>query len=351
MYKEYVCLKLRDYISIFNTQATVRRDLSHQNVMQSNTARIVEQMNYEDVEPYLLSYFIISLHERSNLVKEAPRDKKLYVIEKVFKGTEETFKNFLRALEDSQDDCNHQLMIHLQQAQQEGGQSTPMCLSEMLHTLSCSMQSELVFGETPIQSPVIWMNAKTKPSSNIPSRNRLPHHCTTEQERPLSTASPNYQTSPLSINSAPDSQDDSWVVVHAEASNITYSTNLALLMEYICNKLKEALAGTKCVQQIHSNVSIPVKLAKAVYLEADPNRATQATRAADTQIQQSYKLLMKILEQLKEPSYPDINIDLNPILKRIGHSPDKVILSNYNIEGLILAVEELNQKTRLCLIL
>ena len=56
-------------------QATVTRDLPHQNVMQSNTARIVEQMNYDDVVPYLLTYFILSYPEHNNLSKAKDQEK------------------------------------------------------------------------------------------------------------------------------------------------------------------------------------------------------------------------------------------------------------------------------------
>ena len=79
--------------------------------MQSSKARIIEQMNYEDVEPHLESCYIISSDERKNLIKEVPKDQTLYVIEKVIRGTEETFKNFLKALEESKDDCNYKLLF------------------------------------------------------------------------------------------------------------------------------------------------------------------------------------------------------------------------------------------------
>ena len=330
-------------------QATVTRDLPHQNVMQSNTARIIEQMNYDDVVPYLLTYFILSYPEHNNLSKAKDQEKILYVIEKVHKGTDDTFKNFLKALQDAKDNCNNQLMIHLQQAYNEGGQSTPLYQSEMLNTINSSTEMELVFGgDTPIQSPVIFTN-RYEPSSYNPIRNGSPDHYTTEQQIP--TTSPNVQTSPLTINNTSDSQDNSWVMVHGQTNNITYYKNLTLLMEYISDKLKEALEGTNCVRQIRRNVSVPLKVVKTVYLAANPNRATDATRAADNQIQELYKTLMDILEQLQDSKYPDINIDLNPILRTIGYSPDIVMLSECNMENLILAVDKLKQPTSLCVIL
>ena len=318
--------------------------------MQRNTARIVEKMNYKDVEPHLLSCFILTYYEWTDIVKEQYRDRKLYIIDKVFKGTEETFENFLKALEKSQNSSNRQLMIHLRQDLEEEQQSMPLSHAEMLNTISSSMENELVFGETPTQSPVTWLNGRFEPSSYTAVHHRLSHQGTTQQEQP-SVVSRNSPTSPLSINGAPDPQDSSWVIIQTLTNNIPYSKNLVLLMEYICKKLMEALEGTNCVQQIQTSIMTPVKLAKVVYLEADRNRATRATRAADNQIRESYKLLLKILQQLQEPGYPDIRIDLNPILNSIGYSPDIPILSECNIEGLILAVDELNQKTRLCLIL
>ena len=336
-------------ISSSDTQATVKRDLPHQNVMQSNTAVIVEQMNYDDVLPHLLTYYILSYPEHNNLESEKPQNKKLYVIEKVHKGTEETFKNFLKALQEAKDDSNNKLMIYLQQAYDEGGQSTPLCQSEMLNTLNSSTETELVFGgDTPIQSPVTCIN-NFEPSSYNPVHNGLPHHYTTVQQIP--TASPNIHTSPLSINNALDLQDNSWVIVHAQTNNVTYYKNLVLLMEYISDKLKEALEGTRCVRQIHRSISVPVKVVKAIYLPANPIRATDVTRAADDQVRELYKTLMDILKQLQEPGYPDINIDLNPILRRIGYSPEIVMLGDCNMESLILAIEKLKQATNLCVIL
>lgn len=331
------------------TQATVRRDLPHQNVMQSNTAIIVEQMNYDDILPHLLTYFILSYPEHNNLESEKPQKKKLYVIEKVHKGTDETFKNFLKALQEAKDDSNNQLMTLLQQAYDEGGQSTSLCQPEMLNTLHGSRETELVFGgDTPIQSPTTCNN-NFEPSSYNPVHNGLPHHHTTVPQMP--TASPNVQTSPLTINNAIDLQDNSWVIVHTQANDITYYKNLVLLMEYISDKLKEALEGIKCVRQIKRNISIPLDVVKAVYLAADPNTETDATRAADNQLRELYKTLMHILEKLQERGYYDIRIDLNPILRRIGYSPEIVMLNDCNMESLILAVEKLKQTTSFCVIL
>jgi len=89
--------------------------------MQSNTAKILKEMNYEEVESHLLSHFIISFDERKDLAKETSRDQKMYIIDKVIKGTEETFCNFLKALEESEDESNHNLMTDLQHAHQAKG--------------------------------------------------------------------------------------------------------------------------------------------------------------------------------------------------------------------------------------
>ena len=315
-------------------------------------------MNYEDVEPHLISYFIISFEERRKLIKKTSEDQKWYVIEKVSKGTDETFHNFLKALQESQDDANHELMIHLQQANAKTGQSTPWCQSEMLNTLSNSMQNELVFGEIPIQSPLTLKNSKTKPSSSYTSTHTLHSELpNTEQNEPLFTASPNlpaesqnFQTPPPPL-SASDPQED-WVIVCAH-TDITYCKNLTLLMEYICDKVIESLTGSdsESVQQIHDNISVSVKLAKAVYLAADPKIVTPETRAADEQIQCSYKLLMTILHKLQKTNHSGINIDLDPILQRIGYPTDKAVLTECSVERLIIAVEKLNQPKRLCVIL
>ena len=301
-------------------------------------------MNYEDVEPHLESCYIISSDEQKNLIKEVPKDQKLYVIEKVIKGTEVTFKNFLKALEESQDDCNHKLMIHLQQALHDEAQSMPLCHSEMLNTPSNS---------TPTQSTA--SHSKTEPSPSIStasSRDDMPNQCMTEQEEPLSAASANFQALQLPMNGTLDLQDDNWVIVNPE-TNITYSKNLALVMEYIYDELKESLSETSCVQLI-DNRSTPIKLVKEVYLAADPETATHTTRAADEQIQQSYELLLKSLCKLQCFNYPVISIDLKPILEKIDYSPNKSTLRKCSIEGLIEAVEKLNhpsEKTSHCLII
>ena len=323
--------------------------------MQSNTAKILEQMNYEEVEPYLISYFIISFEERRKLMKQTPQDQKWYVIEKVSKGTDETFHNFLKALQESQDDANHELMIHLQQANGKTGQSTPWCQSEMLNTLSNSMQNELVFGEIPIPSSLTLKNCKTERSSSYTSTHTV--HSGLPNTEPLITASPNlpaesqnFPTPPPPL-SASDPQED-WVIVYAH-TDITYFKNLTLLMEYICDKVMKSLTGSdsKSVQQIHDNISVSVKLAKAVYLAADPKTATSETRAADEQIRCSYNLLMTILHRLQKTSHSGINIDLDPILQRIGYSTDKAVLTECSVENLIIAVEELKQPKTPCVIL
>ena len=318
-------------------------------------------MNYEEVEPHLISYFILSFEERRKLIKETLQNQIWYVIEKVSKGTEDTFHNFLKALEDSQDDANHKLMIHLQQARHKTGPPTPWCQSEMLNTISSSMENELVLGETPIQSPLTLKNSKFEPSSYTLKHDGLPNLCRTEQNEPLPTASPdlpielqNFQNppTPSSINSASDPQQN-WVIVHTH-TDITYCKNLTLLMEYICKKVAECLTGTNSVQQLYHNISAPVKLAKAVYLAADPKTATSETRAADEQIRCSYKLLMTTLHKLQDTRHPGINIDLEPILQEIGYSDDKVVMTECSVECLIKAVEKLNQTpgpTSLCVIL
>ena len=303
-------------------------------------------MNYEEVEPHLISYFILSFDERRKLIKETHQNQIWYVIEKVSKGTEETFYNFLKALEESQDDANHELMIHLQQDCCKTGLLTPMCQSEMLHTISCSMDNELVLGETPIQSPLTLKNSKIKPSSyTLKLHEGLLNQCRTEQNEPLPTASPDLPATQPQENG---------VIVHAH-TDITHCKNLTLLMEYICEKVAESLIGTKSVQKLYDNIvgiSVSIKLAKAVYSAADPKTATLETRAADEQIRYSYKLLMTILHKLKHTRHPGINIDLEPMLQGIGYSNDKVVLTECSVECLIKAVEKLNQRpTRLCVIL
>ena len=311
-------------------------------------------MNYEEVEPHLISYFILSFDERRKLMKETTRNQIWYVIERVSRGTEETFYNFLKALEESQDDANHKLMIHLQQDCAKTGLSTPLCQSEMLSTNSNSMENELVLGEKPIQSPVTLKNTKIEPSSyTLKLHHGLLNQRRTEQNEPLPTASPdspvelqNIQTppTPSSIDSAPDSQEN-WVIVHAHA-DITYYKNLTLLMEYVCDKVAESLTGTKSVQQLFDNIvniGVSVKLAKAVYLAADPKTATDETRAAEQQIRCSYKLLMTTLHKLQDTRHPCINIDLEPILQEIGYPNDEAVYTECSVECLIKVVEKLNQ--------
>ena len=322
-------------------QATVRRDSPHQNVMQTNTVRILREMNYEEVEPHLISYFIISFDERRDLTKETSRDQKMFIIDKVIKGTEETFHNFLRALEDSEDESNRNLMIHLQHAHQIKGRTTPWCESEMLNTLSSLTQDELVLRETPILTRT---NSKSSYSSTHSFHSGVQYQSKTEQERTRSTTT-----------SQSDSQDDTWVLVYSQ-TNITYSKNLTLVMEYICDKMIDTLTETSSAQSIFTevhNISLSIKLSKNVYLAADPETATGVTRAADDQVRQSHKLLMKILHKLQHTSHPRISIDLDPILQKIDYSPDKIILSECSIEGLIQAVKKLNQPTthRQCVIL
>ena len=294
-------------------------------------------MNYEEVEPHLISHFILSFEERRKLTKETLQDQKWYVIEKMNKGTEEMFHSFLKALEESQDAANHELKIYLQQAHCKTEKLSPMYLSEMLHTLSNSMPNELVFGEMPIQSPV-WKNCKVEPSSYISTNSELPNQRKTEQTEPLSTASPNLPAESqnlsvpplLSINNTSDPQDN-WVIVYAQ-TDLTYRKNLVLLMEYICDKVTESLTGTNSVQQIYNNMNVSIKLAKAVYLAADPKTETSETRAADEQLRCSHKQLIKFLQDIR---YSGINIDLDPILQRIDYSTDTAVLTECSIEPLI----------------
>ena len=259
----------------------------------------MEEMNYEEAEPYLVTYDIITLDERRKLYKEKSQDQIWYVIEKVSKGTKEAFYNFLKALEESKDDANHELMIHLQ------GQSTPLCQSEMLNTPDPS--PPLRINDTASDAEVDW----------------------------------------VVVHAPPDEEVD-WVVVHAQ-TDIKYNKNLALLMEHICNKITGFLTGTTYAQQIYECLIVPIKLAKEVYSQVDPQtEATCTMTAADEQIRCSYKLLMEILQK---KSNSGINIDLHPILQEIGYSNDEAVLTDCSIECLIIAVEKLNQTRRQCDIL
>ena len=310
-------------------QATIRRDSSFHNVMQSNTAKILKEMNYEEVESYLLSYFIISFDERKDLANKPSRDQKMYIINKVIKGTEETFCSFLKALEESEDESNHNLMTHLQHDHQAKGRITPWCESEMLNTFSSSsMQDELVFGE----SPLTLTSSKTSHSSLYSLHSGTLNQSKMEPERARSIAS---------------SEDHSWTMVYPYA-NITYSKNLTLVMEYICVKIMDSLTETNSVKPIFTdlrNISLSIKLPKKVYLAADPETVTDVTRAADDQIRQSYKLLIKALQKLQSTNH-NIHINLNQILQTINYSSDKITLSECNIESLIQAVDNLNQASR-----
>ena len=60
----------------------------------------------------------------------------MYIIDKVIKGTEKTFCNFLKALEESEDESNHNLMTDLQHHHQAKGRMTHCCKSKMPNTLS-----------------------------------------------------------------------------------------------------------------------------------------------------------------------------------------------------------------------
>jgi len=198
----------------------------------------------------------------------------------------------------------------------------------MLNTLSSSLiQDELVFGE----SPLTRNSSKTSYSSIYSLHSGTLNQSKMEQERARSIAS---------------SEDYSWTMVYPHA-NITYSKNLSFVMEYICAKIMDSLTETNSVKpifaEIHS-ISLSIKLPKEVYLAADPETVTKATKAADDQIRQSYKLLIKALQKLQSTNH-NINIDLNQILQTINYSSDKITLSECNIESLIQAVDNLNQAT------
>ena len=266
--------------------------------MQSNTVKILQQLNYEPIEAHLLTYMIISFDDRKDIASKNRKEQKLYIIEKVIKGTEETFRNFLKALEECEDDSNHELMLHLKQHQTEE-EPSPMSQPEMPSTPCGSMTDELVFGEMSFQPQYSFIRSNSRSGSQASIQQ--PNQSNTKTT--LSTESLNFQRPSLSMNTVPEGQNilesssDSWVVVYPQ-TNIIYCKHLTLIMEYICDKVIETLMGTKCVQptltQIH-NISVSIKLPKEVYLAADPNTVTPATRAADEQIKQPYNNLIKIL--------------------------------------------------------
>ena len=293
-------------------------------------------MNYEEAEPYLVTYDIITLDERRKLYKEKSQDQIWYVIEKVSKGTKEAFYNFLKALEESKDDANHELMIHLQ------GQSTPLCQSEMLNTPDNSIQNELVFGMSPTGCITPSSHTSTSPISLSPQNFQSP-----SPPLRINDIASDAEVDWVVVHALPDEEVD-WVVVHAQ-TDVKYNKNLALLMEHICNKITGFLTGTTYAQQIYECLIVPIKLAKEVYSQVDSQtEATCTTTAADEQIRCSYKLLMEILQK---KSNSGINIDLHPILQEIGYSNDEAVLTDCSIECLIIAVEKLNQTRRQCDIL
>ena len=315
--------------------------------MQSNTVTILKQLNYEPIEGHLLSYHIISFDDRKDLTNKTCKDQKLYII---IKGTEETFHNFLKALEECEDDSNYELMFHLQDQMKE--ELPLLCQSEPLNTPCESFTDELVFGETPFPAQSSLKRHCSRSESKASSlHNGLPNQYKTKMEKLMpSTETVNFQRPSLPTNAVSDALElstDSWVDVCPQ-TNITYSKNLTLVMEYICDKVIESLTGTNCVQSTFTllhNVSVSIKLPKEVYLAADPKTITPATRAADEQIKQPYKDLVKILQKLQGTSHPRININLDPILKNIHYSPNKIIVSDCSIDYLIQAVKKLNQTT------
>ena len=327
--------------------------------MQRNTAKIVKQLNYEAVEVHLLSYNIISFDERRDLTNKTTQELKLFVIEKVIKGTEETFNNFLKALQECDDDVNYQLMLHIQQNHKKEDVSPKehYCISESLNTPCGSMTDELVFGEMSFQPQFsLQGNNKTETSCNkkYALHNGQPNQHKTETARPVPTIPK------LPVDTTPDLQNilelsDSWVIVCSRTS-ITCYKNLSLVMAHICDNLIESLAGTNCVQstctQLNS-VNISIKLLKEIYSAADPKTETPTTQAADIQIKQSYKELVKILQKLQNKSHPRININLDPVLKKIHYTPSQVLSSDHSIEGLVHVVNKLNNGNTqwLCVIL
>ena len=339
-------------ISMYCIQATVRRQ--HSYVMQSNTVTILRQMNYEPVEAHLLSYHIISYDDRKDLTNKTCKDQKLYIIEKVIKGTEEMFHNFLKALEECEDDSNHELMVHLRQDKAKE-EPQPLCQSETLNTPFGSPIDELVLGEMSLPAQSSLKRRCSRSETSVPSKhplhNGLPNQYKTKMEKlTLSTETLHCQRPSMPMNAVSDTLElssDSWVDVCPQ-TNITYYKNLTLVMEYICDKVIESLTGTNCVQSTFTplhNVKISIDLPKEVYLAADPKTITPATRAADEQIKQPYKDLVKILQKLQGTSYPRININLDPVLKRIHYSPNKIMVTEYSIDYLIQAVKKLNQAT------
>ena len=102
--------------------------------MQNNTATILKQLNYEAIEAHLITYFIISFDERKDLTSKTSREIKLFVIEKVVKGNEETFNNFLKALEECEDVSNHQLMLKIHK-RRIGSNRTLASTRSLEHTL------------------------------------------------------------------------------------------------------------------------------------------------------------------------------------------------------------------------
>lgn len=305
-------------------------------------------MNYEPMEAHLLSYYIISYDDRKDLTNKTCKDQKLHVIEKVIKGTEETFCNFLKALEECEDDSNYDLMLHLQDQREE--ELPPLCKSETLNTPPCgSLTDELVFGEMSFQPQSSVKQQCSRNKTKASSKHPL-HNGQYKERLTLSTEALDFQRPSLPMNAVSNALElssDSWVDVCPQ-TNITYSKNLTLMMEYICDKVIESLTGTNCVQPTFTllhNVRVSIKLPKEVYLAADPKTITPATRAADEQIKKPYKDLIKILQKLQSTIYQKINIDLDPILKRIHYSPNKIVLCDCNIDYLIQTVKKLNQPT------
>ena len=135
--------------------------------MQNNTATILKQLNYEAIEAHLITYFIISFDERKDLTSKTSWEIKLFVIEKVVKGNEETFNNFLKALEECEDVSNRQLMLKIQQdhKKEELAPTEPLHLPEALNTPYGSMGDELVLGEMSFQPQLSLQGSNSKTAS------------------------------------------------------------------------------------------------------------------------------------------------------------------------------------------
>ena len=133
------------------------------------------------------------------------------------------------------------------------GQSAPLC--------------QLVLGKKPTDCIRLKKPSSHKLASTLPNR-------------PLSNAylPQNFISlqSPLPTNGTAPDEEVVWVVVHAK-TDIKYNKNLAQLMEHICNKITGFLTETIIMlnKYIYYGMIDPIKLAKKVYSQADPQTGTQ----------------------------------------------------------------------------